>query len=48
VQTYGLLARLCAAINQSLAAHFLGLAARFVSGYLNAPFEDGRSGTGPT
>lgn len=78
VQTYGLLARLCAAINQSLiyqireqpgvqsagetltrgvgscrdfanlfmeAARFLGLAARFVSGYLNAPFEDGRSGS---
>jgi len=78
VQTYGLLARLCAAINQSLtyqireqpgvqsavetlargvgscrdfanlfmeAAHFLGLAARFVSGYLYAPFEDGRSGS---
>jgi transglutaminase-like putative cysteine protease len=78
VQTYALLARLCAAINQSLtyqireqpgvqsavetltrgigscrdfanlfmrAAHCLGLAARFVSGYLNAPFEDGRSGS---
>jgi transglutaminase-like putative cysteine protease len=78
VQTYGLLARLCTAINQSLTyqmreqpgvqsadetlirgigscrdfanlfvetAHFLGLAARFVSGYLNAPFEDGRSGS---
>jgi transglutaminase-like putative cysteine protease len=78
VQTYGLLARLCAGINQSLtyqvreqpgvqsavetltrgigscrdfanlfmeAAHFLGLAARFVSGYLNSPFEDGRSGS---
>jgi transglutaminase-like putative cysteine protease len=78
VQTYALLARLCAGINQSLtyqireqpgvqsavqtltrgvgscrdfanlfmqAAHCLGLAARFVSGYLNAPFEDGRSGS---
>ncbi len=78
VQTYGLLTRLCTAINQSLtyqlreqpgvqaavetlargvgscrdfanlfmeAAHFLGLAARFVSGYLYAPFEDGRSGS---
>jgi transglutaminase-like putative cysteine protease len=78
VQTYGLLARLCAAISQSLtyqireqpgvqsavetlargtgscrdfanlfmeAARFLGLAARFVSGYLNAPYEDGRSGS---
>ncbi|HUN27471.1 MAG TPA: transglutaminase family protein [Steroidobacteraceae bacterium] len=78
VQTYGLLARLCAAINQSLtyrvreepgvqsatetltrgvgscrdfahlfmeAAHFLGLAARFVSGYVNTPFTDGRSGS---
>ena len=78
VQTYGLLARLCTGISQSLtyqireqpgvqsavetlmrgagscrdfanlfmeAAHFLGLAARFVSGYLNAPFEDGRSGS---
>jgi hypothetical protein len=78
VQTYALLARLCAGINQSLtyqireqpgvqsavetltcrvgscrdfanlfmeAARSLGLAARFVSGYLNAPFEDGRSGS---
>jgi transglutaminase-like putative cysteine protease len=78
VQTYGLLARLCTGINQSLsyqireqpgvqsaqetlargvgscrdfanlfieAAHLLGLAARFVSGYLHAPFEDGRSGS---
>jgi len=27
------------------AAHMLGLAARFVSGYLNSPFEDGRSGS---
>jgi transglutaminase-like putative cysteine protease len=78
VQTYGLLARLCADINHSLtyqmreqpgvqsaaetlalgvgscrdfanlfmeAAHFLGLATRFVSGYLNAPFQDGRSGS---
>jgi transglutaminase-like putative cysteine protease len=27
------------------AAHSLGLAARFVSGYLNSPFEDGRSGS---
>jgi transglutaminase-like putative cysteine protease len=78
VQTYGLLAGLCAGINQSLtyqirerpgvqsahetltrgvgscrdfanlfmeAARFLGLAARFVSGYLHAPFEDGRSGS---
>jgi transglutaminase-like putative cysteine protease len=27
------------------AARFLGLAARFVSGYLNAPFTDGRSGS---
>jgi transglutaminase-like putative cysteine protease len=78
VQTYGLLARLCAGISQSLtyqireqpgvqsaletltrgigscrdfanlfmqAAHLLGLAARFVSGYLNSPFEDGRSGS---
>jgi transglutaminase-like putative cysteine protease len=78
VQTYGLLARLCAAINQSLAyqvreqpgvqsavetlargigscrdfaylfmdaAQMLGLAARFVSGYLHAPFDDGRSGS---
>jgi transglutaminase-like putative cysteine protease len=78
VQTYGLLARLCAGIHQSLtyqmreqpgvqsavetltrgvgscrdfanlfmeAARFLGLAARFVSGYLNAPFEDGSSGS---
>ena len=27
------------------AVRFLGLAARFVSGYLNAPFEDGRSGS---
>jgi transglutaminase-like putative cysteine protease len=78
VQTYSLLARLCAAISQSLtyqireqpgvqspvatlargigscrdfaslfmdAARFLGLAARFVSGYLNSPFEDGRSGS---
>jgi transglutaminase-like putative cysteine protease len=27
------------------AAHYLGLAARFVSGYLNAPFDDGRSGS---
>ena len=26
-------------------ARYLGLAARFVSGYLNAPFADGRSGT---
>lgn len=78
VQTYGLLARLCTAINQSMTyqmreqpgvqsavetltrgvgscrdfanlfmetARFLGLAARFVSGYLNAPFVDGRSGS---
>lgn len=78
VQTYALLARLCAGINQSLtyqireqpgvqsavetltrgigscrdfanlfmeAARSLGLAARFVSGYLNSPFEDGRSGS---
>ena len=78
VQTYGLLARLCAGINESLAyqmreqpgvqsaletltrgrgscrdfaylfmqaAQLLGLAARFVSGYLHAPFEDGRSGS---
>jgi transglutaminase-like putative cysteine protease len=78
VQTYGLLARLCTAINQSLtyqireqpgvqspletlargvgscrdfanlfmqAAQFLGLAARFVSGYLNSPFVDGRGGS---
>ena len=78
VQTYGLLARLCAGIHQSLtyqareqpgvqsvgetltrgvgscrdfahlfmeAAHFLGFAARFVSGYLNAPVADGRSGS---
>ncbi len=77
VQTYGLLARLCAGINQTLsyqireqpgvqpaaetlargvgscrdfanlfmeAARLLGLAARFVSGYLNAPSADGRSG----
>jgi len=78
VQTYALLARLCAVISQSLsyqireqpgvqsavetltrgigscrdfanlfmeAARLLGLAARFVSGYLHAPFEDGRSGS---
>jgi transglutaminase-like putative cysteine protease len=78
VQTYGLLARLCEGINQSLtyqireqpgvqpaletlvrgvgscrdfatllieAAHFLGLAARFVSGYLHSPFQDGSSGS---
>jgi transglutaminase-like putative cysteine protease len=78
VQTYGLLARLCTAINQSMtyemreqpgvqsaletltrgvgscrdfanlfmeAARFLGLAARFVSGYLNSPFVDGSSGS---
>jgi transglutaminase-like putative cysteine protease len=78
VQTYGLLARLCTAINQSLtyqireepgvqsavetltrgigscrdfanlfieAARFLGLATRFVSGYLNSPLEDGRGGS---
>jgi transglutaminase-like putative cysteine protease len=78
VQTYGLLARLCTGISQSLtyqireqpgvqsavdtmargigscrdfatlfmeAARYLGLAARFVSGYLNSPFEDGRSGS---
>jgi transglutaminase-like putative cysteine protease len=78
VQTYGLLARLCVGIHQSLvyqmreqpgvqsasqtlsrgvgscrdfanlymeAARSLGLAARFVSGYLNAPFEDGSSGS---
>jgi transglutaminase-like putative cysteine protease len=78
VQTYGLLARLCVGINQTLsyqmreepgvqsaaetlargigscrdfanlfmeAARFLGLAARFVSGYLNAPSPDGRSGS---
>jgi transglutaminase-like putative cysteine protease len=78
VQTYGLLARLCAAVHGSLtyqmreqpgvqsasqtlsrgvgscrdfanllmeAARSLGLAARFVSGYLNAPFEDGSSGS---
>jgi transglutaminase-like putative cysteine protease len=77
VQTYGLLARLCAGINQALtyqmreqpgvqspmetlgrgvgscrdfanlfmeAARLLGLAARFVSGYLHAPAPDGRSG----
>ncbi len=78
VQTYGLLARLCTAINQSMtyqkreepgvqtapetlargagscrdfanlfmeAARSLGLAARFVSGYLNAPIADGSSGS---
>jgi len=78
VQTYGLLARLCTGISQSLtyqireqpgvqsavdpmargidscrdfatlfmeAARYLGLASRFVSGYLNSPFEDGRSGS---
>jgi transglutaminase-like putative cysteine protease len=78
VQTYGLLARLCTGISQSLtyqireqpgvqsagdtmargigscrdfatlfmeAARYLGLAARFVSGYLNSPFQDGRSGS---
>jgi transglutaminase-like putative cysteine protease len=78
VQTYGLLARLCAAISASMtyqvreqpgvqsaaetiargvgscrdfanlfmeAARLLGLAARFVSGYLNAPAPDGRSGS---
>jgi transglutaminase-like putative cysteine protease len=78
VQTYALLARLCAGIHQSLtyqireqpgvqsavetltcgvgscrdfaslfmeAARALGLASRFVSGYLNSPFEDGRSGS---
>jgi transglutaminase-like putative cysteine protease len=78
VETYGLLARLCAAISQSMtyqmrelpgvqsatetltrgvgscrdfatlfmeAARYLGLAARFVSGYLNAPVADGRSGS---
>jgi len=78
VQTYGLLARLCTGISQSLtyqireqpgvqsavdtlarnigscrdfatlfmeAARYLGLAARFVSGYLNSPFVDGRSGS---
>ncbi len=78
VQTYGLMHRLCVAINQSLtyqireepgvqspgetltrgigscrdfanlfmqAARSLGLAARFVSGYLNSPAEDGRSGS---
>jgi len=78
VQTYGLLARLCAAIHQSLsyqvreqpgvqtavetlrrgvgscrdfatlfmeAARLLGLAARFVSGYLYAPAADGSSGS---
>ena len=78
VQTYGLLARLCSGINQSLtyqmreqpgvqsavetlqrgagscrdfanlfmeAARHLGLAARFVSGYLNAPSADGSSGS---
>jgi transglutaminase-like putative cysteine protease len=27
------------------AAQSLGLAARFVSGYLNAPYDDGRSGS---
>lgn len=78
IQTYGLLARLCAGIRESLtyqvreqpgvqsaaetltrcagscrdfarlfmeAAQLLGLAARFVSGYLHAPFDDGRSGS---
>jgi transglutaminase-like putative cysteine protease len=78
VQTYGLLARLCSVIHESLtyqvreqpgvqtpaetltrgtgscrdfanlfmdAARSLGLAARFVSGYLNAPPEDGSSGS---
>lgn len=78
VQTYALLARLCAGIHGSLtyqireqpgvqsaletltrgigscrdfanlfmeAARFLGFAARFVSGYLNAPFKDGSSGS---
>jgi transglutaminase-like putative cysteine protease len=78
VQTYGLMDRMCIAINQSLtyqireepgvqsaaetlargigscrdfanlfmqAARSLGLAARFVSGYLNSPAEDGRSGS---
>ena len=78
VQTYGLLARLCAAINASMryqireqpgvqsasetlargigscrdfanlfmeAARSLGLAARFVSGYLYAPSPDGSSGS---
>jgi transglutaminase-like putative cysteine protease len=78
VQTYALLDRLCAGIQQSLtyqireqpgvqsavetltrgggscrdfaslfmeAARALGLASRFVSGYLNSPFEDGRSGS---
>ncbi len=78
VQTYGLLDRLCVAINQSMtyeireepgvqsavetltrgigscrdfanlfmqAARTLGLAARFVSGYLNSPAEDGSSGS---
>jgi transglutaminase-like putative cysteine protease len=78
VETYGLLSRLCTAINQSMtyemreqpgvqsaretltrgvgscrdfanlfmeSARFLGLAARFVSGYLNAPLVDGRSGS---
>ena len=78
VQTYGLLARLCAGIHGSFtyqireqpgvqsamqtlsrgigscrdfanlfmeAARALGLAARFVSGYLDAPFADGSSGS---
>ncbi|HTY51205.1 MAG TPA: transglutaminase family protein, partial [Steroidobacteraceae bacterium] len=78
VQTYELLARLCAGVSRSLtyqvreqpgvqcagetlargvgscrdfaclfmaAAHSLGLAARFVSGYVHAPFEDGRCGS---
>jgi hypothetical protein len=78
IQTYGLLARLCAAINQSFsyqireepgvqsdvetlkrgtgscrdfanlfmqAARSLGFAARFVSGYLNSPPQDGHSGS---
>ncbi len=78
VESYGLLARLCSAINRSMtyelreqpgvqsaletlargvgscrdfatlfmeAARSLGLAARFVSGYLNAPLADGRSGS---
>ena len=78
LQTYGLLARLCTAIKETLiyqvreqpgvqtpvqtlalgtgscrdfanlfmqAARHLGLAARFVSGYLDAPYADGRGGS---
>lgn len=78
LQTYGLLARLCTAIKETLtyqareqpgvqspaetlargagscrdfanlfmqAVRYLGLAARFVSGYLNAPYADGRGGS---